>query len=59
MLSCLSGVCVFSHTEQEAYTKLTEEDILAVLMEQILSQDEFSELKTRLITNLFSEMKKS
>jgi hypothetical protein len=38
--------------------KLTEEDILAVLMEQVLSQDEFSELKTRLITNLFSEMKK-
>ena len=38
--------------DQEKYLSLSEEDILAILREQVLSDDEFAALTTKLITKL-------
>lgn len=49
----LVSIIYYLNTDQEKYLNLSEDEILALLTEQVLSEDEFSALKSKLICNSF------
>lgn len=54
LVSMILGIsCTHFNTDQEKYLSLSEDEILAMLTEQVLSEDEFSALKSKLNYNNF------